>query len=231
MDINQCKIFFDDLLNKYQVGGYVSPEQFDLYAGQAQYELYVERMGNPNTLAQGTGTPREGLALSSTISDDLKVFLTRANINMSDVPNTPYMEGLFPSDYYYYDSSRVLLGNSLNPVKVIDEDKFNGRVISKIVPPTNEFPIGLIIGNKIQIAPKNVYVVNMSYYRKPVAPVWNYTLNGSGYPVYNSTGSVDFELPDNTHNEIIMKMLKYMGITLREGEIYQMSQAQDNQGV
>jgi hypothetical protein len=226
MTIDQAKKFFELLFNKYQLGGYTSPKEFNLLADRAQTELYMERYGNPNTFAQGSGTARQGATISGTIQDELKVFLTVSHVNMT--PSSRYSSGPLPSNYQHYDSSRIA-GNSYSPIKIVDQDKLNSRLISKVVPPTYEFPIGVIIGNEIQVYPKNVLGLSLSYYRKPTAPNWNYT--GTTIPVYTPIDSINFEMPDSTHNEIVIKMLSYKGISIREQELIGYAANKDNTGI
>lgn len=226
MTIDQAKKFFELLFNKYQLGGYTSPTEFNLLADRAQTELYMERYGNPNTFVQGSGTARQGATVSGTIQDELKVFLTVAHVNMT--PSSRYSSGPLPSNYQHYDSSRIV-GDSYSPIKIIDQDKLNSRLISEVVPPSFKFPVGVIIGNEIQVYPKNVLGLSLSYYRKPAAPVWNYT--GTTIPVFTATGSTNFEMPDSTHNEIVIKMLSYKGISIREQELIGYAANKDNTGI
>lgn len=227
MTIDQAKKFFELLFNKYQVGGYTSPSEFNLLAARAQMELYLERFGNPNKYTPGTATAQQNNTISGKIEDDLKIFLTNQFINLTK--KTFYAEGGLPSDYQDYSDSRVDADNP-SPIKFIDSDKLNSRLKSKIVPPTYEYPIGVMYGTNVRIYPNTVLGFNLTYYRTPKNPIWNYTVVG-GQPVYNPTGSVDFEMPDSCHNEIIIKMLSYKGISLRENELYNYSVQKDNTGV
>jgi len=226
MTIDQAKTFYELLLNKTQVGGYTTPDEFNLLAARAQLELYIERYGNPNTLGQGTGTPRQGANISQVIKNQLKPFLVK-DYSVNLTPSTHYSDGTLPTDFNDYDSC-VIYGNEVGVPTEVDNDKFGGRLKSLVVPPTQEFPIFTIYGNKIRLAPNTIFNINFSYYRLPKAPVWAYT--GSP-PAYDQANSVQFEMPDSTHNEIVAKMLQYKGISIREQELFQYSQTKDNQGI
>ena len=227
MNIDKCKEFFEILFNKYQTGGYTTPDEFNLLAERAQIELFLERYGNPNTMTPN-GSVKEGLEVGA-IKSEMETFLAGTNINLT--PLNFYSSAQLPSDYMEYSDARVDMTNSISPIVNLESDKVNARLLSLIVPPTLEFPISTIVGNEFRVYPKTILGCTLIYYRFPKSPTWGYTIGGGGLPVYDPTTSTDFELPETTHNEIIIKMLSFKGISLREQELINYSQMKDNQGV
>lgn len=226
MTIDEVKQFYELLLNKYQVGGYTSPDEFNLLVGQAQLEMYLERYGNPNTLAQGSGTPRQGVNVTQIIKNEMRVFLVKDYpINLT--ASQHYSDGVLPTNFHNYDSC-ISYGTVVSVPTEIDNDKFPGRLKSLVVPPTDEYPVFVINGNSFRLAPSTVTSTTMSYYRLPVAPIWGHT---GTPPVYSPGTSVQLEMPASTHNEIVAKMLQYKGISIRESELFQYAQNKDNQGI
>lgn len=70
------------------------------------------------------------------------------------------------------------------------------------------------------------------YVRYPEKPNWTYNAIGpDGDPVFNSTSIdyKDFELPLDDSIELIIKICSYAGISIREQEIVQFEQNQQQQ--
>jgi len=73
------------------------------------------------------------------------------------------------------------------------------------------------------------------YVRYPLPPNWTYaTVLAGGAPVFNSAAAdyQDFELPLSDEPGIVAKICQYIGIEIRESDVYQFGQAEiaeDNQ--
>jgi len=83
--------------------------------------------------------------------------------------------------------------------------------------------------------------VNISYIRKPADVIWAYGVGVQGQyiwdgspnfslaPVIPSTGSVNFELDDTEQVEVILKILMYSGVVIRDPQIIQAAAAEAQQ--
>ena len=56
-------------------------------------------------------------------------------------------------------------------------------------------------------------------------PVWNFTLSGNAY-VYNPDTSINFELHDAEQTEIVLKVLLYAGVVVKDPTIIQVAAQQ-----
>lgn len=65
--------------------------------------------------------------------------------------------------------------------------------------------------------------VRAQYIRKPKDPKWTYTNLSNGEPAFDQGSSdyQDFELPVSDEPRIISKILQYVGISIRESDVYQ----------
>lgn len=68
----------------------------------------------------------------------------------------------------------------------------------------------------------NVGMVTAQYYRYPKTPMWTYQTLSSGEPVFDQSLSdyQDFELPLDDESNLIIKILQYAGVSIREADIY-----------
>ena len=56
----------------------------------------------------------------------------------------------------------------------------------------------------------------IEYVKKPADPVWAFTVNSVGGYVYASGSSTDFEISDVDQTELILKILMYAGVIVRD---------------
>ncbi|MGA1702532.1 MAG: hypothetical protein ACO372_02995 [Methylophilaceae bacterium] len=65
--------------------------------------------------------------------------------------------------------------------------------------------------------------VRAQYIRKPKDPKWTYTNLSGGEPAFDQGSSdyQDFELPASDEPRLISKILQYVGISIREADVYQ----------
>ena len=78
----------------------------------------------------------------------------------------------------------------------------------------------------ISVFPNSVDAVGQvtaQYIRKPRDPKWTYTSLSGGEPAFDqsSTDYQDFELPITDEPNLVNKILKYAGISIREADVYQ----------
>jgi hypothetical protein len=59
----------------------------------------------------------------------------------------------------------------------------------------------------------------MRYIRYPYVPFWGFTFTPNGEALYNASSSVDFELPESDFVNLVIKILQYAGISIREQEV------------
>ena len=88
------------------------------------------------------------------------------------VPDTDYLD-LLDLQIYFQVSNRTVYA----PIKLINEDERATRLNSQVDPVTATSPIGEQIGLRtFRIYPAGVYNGNVTYLRRPVKPVYGYTV-------------------------------------------------------
>lgn len=230
MNINESYKFVQDIANKEQ-RGYLPSDKFNRYAERAQMEVFMKRYGNPHEYQPGKPVPRIAFEMTQKILDDLDVFLKKKVLNLNRRGEVSK-----PSDFVHSAAMSYKLYVSgkdtptIVPIKIIASGKLAGRLSSKIVGPTKYYPICNVIGTTMIFYPANLSVVNMTYLGTPVSPKWAFTIV-NGREVYDPDNSVDFEFPDEVHNEICFKILGYFGIKIRDKDMSAMVEAKSVQGI
>ena len=108
--------------------------------------------------------------------------------------------------------------------------------MSNLTKPTTTYPVYLyeqagqgINGNNtgqshIYVYPKTILSasdISISYIRKPADVQWGFTVGSLGQYVYNSSTSTQFELLNTEQNEVILRILAYAGVVIKDPEIVQ----------
>jgi hypothetical protein len=108
-------------------------------------------------------------------------------------------------------------------MKEIPETQFNRVYNSGLIVPETNYPICVVRGTTISVAPKNGILWPVIYYLRAPNPVrWGYTNENNGLDqTYAKTGgtngaSVDPEYPEYMDFSILRGALKYLGVSLRD---------------
>ena len=98
---------------------------------------------------------------------------------------------------------------------------------SNLTAPTTTYPIYTYSDNKITVYPISITNgINVSYIRKPLPPIWNFTLGANNQYLFNSSTSFNFELHPAEQTELILKILLYAGVVIKSPEIVQVAAQQ-----
>ena len=110
--------------------------------------------------------------------------------------------------------------------------------MSNLTKPTTTYPVYLyeqagqgIEGNNtgqshIYVYPKTILSasdISISYIRKPADVVWGFTVGTLGQYVYNLSTSTQFELLNTEQNEVILRILAYAGVVIKDPQVVQLA--------
>jgi hypothetical protein len=94
---------------------------------------------------------------------------------------------------------------------------------SPLTKPTKEYPLYIYQDEKLYIYPNTITTgVSASYIRKPKDVMWNFTATAPSFAyVYNPNTSQQFELMVSEQTNVIIKILLYSGIIIKDPQIAQ----------
>jgi len=125
---------------------------------------------------------------------------------------------LYPQDFYKLGT---VFYKDNKEVQCVQRNEIAQMNMSTITKPSEYFPVYVYENNNIIIYPQTITSdVSVSYVRKPGDVIWNFT-STTGYYVWNPTTSVDFELDISEQTTVILEILKYAGITIKDPMIVQ----------
>ena len=96
---------------------------------------------------------------------------------------------------------------------------------SPLTKPTEKYPLYLYEDNKLYLKPTSINSnISVSYVKKPADVVWNFIIpQGQNYYQYNAATSTDFELDVSEQPEVIIKVLLYAGVVVKDYQIVQLA--------
>lgn len=133
-----------------------------------------------------------------------------------------------PNTYAVYSSVNV------SEAEKVSVGKITSLVSSLLTTPSSTFPAYTINNEVVTIYPNSISgygAVNITYFRYPKDPKWTYISLANGEPVFDQTqvDYQDFELPLEDEFKLVLKILQYCGLSIRELEITQYGIAQEQQ--
>lgn len=215
--------------------GFISPSDFNAYARNEQQKVFQEtlaqyRLYKANKQRYLTYWKENYKSLEA-IQDDL-ITLRRNGVALSSSGGNNVFQ--FPSDYAYY----IDIEYNSEPVTLIDYADKNYYVGSYDSAATEAHPVAYKDYNSITFLPSTITSdTKISYYKIPQGvnasgtpvsnqPTWAYSTVASK-SIYDATNSIDFELPAHLEYRLATGILMSAGIELRDGELYQMAQAEE----
>jgi hypothetical protein len=161
-------------------------------------------------------------ATSQLIKDALSPFRSTYNFTTQVsgyviVPDTTYLD-LLDLQIYFQISNRTVYF----PVAMVNEDVRAEKLNSQIDPVTVTSPIGEQTAPRtFRLYPTGTYNGNVTYLRRPVKPVFGYTVISGRVIVYNSGTSTQLEWRDSEIPLLVTKSLEVAGINLRAEDVQQ----------
>lgn len=116
------------------------------------------------------------------------------------------------------------------PVEIVSDAMWGTRISHSITYPTRRYPVAKFMNTYVQYAPIDLGIVEFTYLRYPLKPVWAYTNPSGQNPVYDPVNSVDVEMPAIVKNHITYCVLTKLGINIRESQLQQYAEMMKKNG-
>lgn len=239
--VNVYKVYklIEYICNKDKDGMMFSPEQFNILSESVTYDLFKLRMGLPEQYQNNTSIPKMSPDLTQKMTDDTRQWKVNMSFPDAQLMLDSYGRAIIPTDYLRVDAIRYR-PPMLNPcdtdnrpvaVDIVTEGQLGERLFDELKKPTMTNPICVFYKNTIVFYPSNMGSVDFVYFRKPIIAHLSTTINeATDEWEYDATNSVDFDFPDDMYTDIVRQTLSYVGIHLRNQDIYQYAEASKAKG-
>lgn len=220
------------ILNKEQ-RGYLTPDQFNKIARQVQLELLESAYYkyNKELVKKKSGIINSDYAdLARIEKEKIDVFARTQTLTLSNGVSS------LPADIYRLVNLTV--SSTTDALEEVTKSDWNYVMASKLTMPSTKYPIYYRQIDNIKVFPNTIPSLSVDYVKKPSDPVWAYSVNSSANNMYiyeptavgtgiiPTTGSNDFELHPSEETSLIINILAYTGVTIKDPAVAQAAMAQ-----
>tara|TARA_R100001377_G_scaffold34227_2_gene18834 strand:- start:2597 stop:3328 length:732 start_codon:yes stop_codon:yes gene_type:complete len=213
------------ILNKNNYG-YISPQDFNLFAKQAQLDIfddyfyqYNQLINKENARLSGTGYANITKGYEEVIDmfSETKT-LTQNLLNQYFLPS----QTTTSDDYYLINKVLCSSGGIYQgEAEKVSNSKITMLNLSNLTSPTLEYPAYSLQSSFITIFPaqfNGATDVQAQYIRYPKEPNWTYLNVANGDPAFNQSNAdfQDFELSPDDETSLVFKILQYAGMSIRD---------------
>jgi len=129
----------------------------------------------------------------------------------------------------------IISSATINQAEKVINNKLSLLVNSNLTKPNNDYPIYALQGSELTFYPttiSNKGQVQGTYFRYPKVPKWTYVTLVNGEPAFDQSQPdyQDFELPIEDGYKLVMKILQYCGVSIRESEVAAFAIGQEQSG-
>ncbi len=207
------------LANKEQ-RGYITPQEFNLFANQAQREIFEQYFYDLNQFSRIHGDSGEYSDTVHNINEKIAIFERTDSFtggSFDGVANNLYRLGTV-----IYNHST--LGNI--EVEEVQQNEILYINASPLTKPTLNKPVYVRTNNtSISVFPSSITTVTCTYVQAPAAPEWGYFVIGNKALHDSSlTKTTHFQLHQSEESELVYKILKLAGITMKSPEVVKVGQ-------
>ena len=199
------------LANKEQ-RGYITPQDFNLFADQAQKEIFEQYFYDLNQFNRTPGSSEEYSDIIHNLNEKIAIFESTANINAG-----PNKGRILATDFWRLGT---VIYNGVTEVEEVQQNEILYINKSPLTKPTINRPVYVRIAEKeINAYPSNQNLT-YTYIRKPLKPSWGYFVVGNK-ALYDgsSTKTINFELHPSEESELVYKILKYAGLAIKKDDL------------
>ena len=198
--------------------GYITPDDFNLYAKQAQIDIFEDYFYQYNTWINKMNNRQSGTGYADMIrlaEEVIDSFSSTSTLDPFELDSNVFE---LPSDYYYVNTIRY----GSKEIDRLSHDKVLNLLASNLTSPSTLYPAYTQEGDYITVYPSTIITnVKSQYIRVPKDPKWTYIMV-NGAPIFNQNNDYqDFELPLTDEPLLVAKILKYAGLSIREADVYQ----------
>jgi len=225
------------IANKEQ-RGYVTPQEFNLLAEQAQMLIFEQYFYDLNQFNRAGGNGMEYGDMMNILEEKISFFEKYGQ----DLNGNTANRGILPAECYRL--GQVQFGTFNTDSVVVEKIRVKdlAQILSApLTAPTLTRPIYVRSDNsnhELELYPttfsssNRMDNVTVNYIRKPITPKWTYTIVNE-QALYNGSASdkQDFEIHASDEEDLVYKILELSGIIMNKPGLVQLAGNEEQQGI
>ena len=214
------------LANKEQ-RGYITPQEFNLFANQAQMDIFEQYFYDRAQFGRIPGNKTMYADPIDILEEKIEIFHRSGTVVGSDgvfgLATSSNTQGFYRLKQVRYNNPTLGYGVK---VEKLTHDKFTLSKISPLTAPTLKRPAYYLKDSNIIVSPNSINSIDVNYIKKPTTVQWNGYNTPSGQ-LYNENESTNFELHPSEEPNLVLNILKLAGIAMKDASLYQLGAAEE----
>ena len=225
------------LVNKEQ-RGYITPQEFNLFASQAQMEIFEQYFYDLNQAARVPGNDYVYADVDDMLEEKLQIFetfdpaiiISSYSFVLDPATGFPSTTDVILPNKIYRAHSVEVLGKVCELLKTKD---FNEAIVGgPLTRPTQKRPIANVSGSVLRCVTQvgqnftvSAIATKIYYSRRPSNVKWGYIVVGKK-ALYDPapTKTRNFELHRSEESELVYRILKLAGVAMKRDDIMRAGQ-------
>ena len=233
------------IANKEQ-RGYITPQEFNLFADQAQMAIFEQYFYDLEQRQRGTGNSFDYADIVSNIEEKISIFEildsslgggdAMGDVSLPNLGGSMWRLGTVKAKYSdpsvigssadintYFEAEQIQQKELNLYMSSYFTSRFGGpyytRSVKSSIPSIRVFPIPVD--------------VQISFIKKPATPSWTYVIGNGLNALYdsNNPGLQDFQLHDSEENKLVTKILQFAGVTLKDPMLIQAAAQEETKNI
>jgi len=198
--------------------GYITPQEYNLFANQAQTEILNQYFYDINQFGRVSGNDTEYSDMLSIIQEKLSELEVRVLSRFVPGHGRYDYRTLIPD---LYKVGTVVNSDNNQEIEQVNNNEFHSMQGSPLTKPSLERGVYVNRIDGLNIYPRPTRI-DISYTRIPPLPSWGYVvIDGKALFNDNPLRTTHFALHASEETELVYKILKYAGVAMKRDDISQ----------
>ena len=205
--------------------GYITPQEFNLLADRAQYEIYQNYFNEIRNAERKVKNHQQFSDIVEQVEEKLQIFKRRQDITSTSILSI----GSLCYKIISVERGNGTLSTSTDfyPVEIVSQKEYAYISRNPLTKPTIERPVAVrrrATDNDLEVYPiaSPAVVSKVYYYTSPSTPRWTYVVVNE-QALYNQSAedASDFTLHSSEEENLVTKILQLAGIVIKQPDIQQ----------
>lgn len=207
------------IANKEQ-RGYITPQEFNLFADQAQMDIFEQYFYDISQFGRIPGNDTEYADMLTLLEEKIAIF---KNIKL-----LTYVEPYYKKPNQIYRLGTLETG--FGEIEQITNKEYLNIKLSPLAKPTLKRAVYIDTPQGFRVYPTFTNNVQCHYIRKPKKINWGYVVVGD-HALYDATTSINFQLHPSEETNLVVKILTLAGVATKDQSLYQAAAGEDNKNI
>ena len=203
--------------------GYITPQEFNLFANQAQREIFEQYFYDLNQFSRIHGDSGEYSDIVHNINEKIAIFERTSGFTSGSFNGSA--NDLYRLGTVIYNHSTL---GSIE-VEEVQQNEVLYINASPLTRPTLNKPTYVRLNTTtIEVFPSSITTVGCTYIQAPTAPEWGYFVIGNK-ALYDSSlaKTTHFQLHQSEESELVYKILKLAGVSMDKSGVMKAGQGME----